>query len=64
MAAVVPVHARAPVGVLMILDRGNMPAETVWRFPGASEPVGGAWSSASTDAGSGSLCAQPSSVGQ
>jgi lysophospholipase L1-like esterase len=39
MAVVVPVHAKGPVPVLMMLGWGNMPGEALPRFPGAQEPA-------------------------
>jgi lysophospholipase L1-like esterase len=39
MAVVVPVNAQGPVPVLMMFGWGNMPGETLPRFPGAQEPA-------------------------
>jgi lysophospholipase L1-like esterase len=39
MAVVVPVNARGPVPVLIMFGWGNMPGETLPRFPGMPEPA-------------------------
>ena len=39
MAVVVPVNAKGPVPVLMMFGWGNMPGETLPRFPGVQEPA-------------------------
>ncbi|MBN2368994.1 MAG: hypothetical protein JXO72_00735 [Vicinamibacteria bacterium] len=39
MAVVVPVNAKGPVPVLMMFGWGNMPGETLPRFPGFQEPA-------------------------
>ncbi len=39
MAVVVPVNAKGPVPVLMMFGGGQMPGESVPRFPGAQEPA-------------------------
>jgi lysophospholipase L1-like esterase len=39
MAVVLPASARAPVPVLIMFGRGNMPGEPVPRFPGVQEPA-------------------------
>jgi lysophospholipase L1-like esterase len=39
MAVVVPVNAKGPVPVLMMFGAGNMPGESLPRFPGFQEPA-------------------------